>query len=384
MFERLPGDVPARYYLGAAFLLVIGFIPLATTLTQLIPIIGVLYLMMWAISWDVASGYTGQLNLGHAAFIAVGGYTTAILNITHGVSPLVSIPVAMVLSGLAGILVGIPALRIRGAYLALVTLVLPSIFYQIVILRDDIFKGSFGFKTPPTSLAGTGGSATGSLITVDSNAMAVIIDFYLSYAVLIVMFLLLFAYTRTDSGDILSAIREDEDAVIAAGIAPAKHKVFAFTISAMTAGLAGALYVHSAAGFPHPNQLLADTLSLNIVIVSVLGGIGTIVGPLVGAFLFGGLRFLAQDSTVALPMLEQTLSDVVPVVLFVLGIVVVYFRPEGLVPALLQRGDRGLEDEATGRPSEAAADGGTTPVEQVAEKQVEPLPNGDDSEDHEY
>lgn len=383
MSEGVLRGLPRTYYLGAAFLVALGLVPVVTTQTQLIPIIGILYLMMFAMTWDVASGYTGQLNLGHAAFIAVGGYTTAILNITHGVSPLLSIPVAVVLSGIAGIAVGIPALRIRGAYLALVTLVMPSIFYQIVILRDDIFKGSFGFKSPPTSLAGTTGSGTGVLIKVRSSAMATIVDFYISFAVMVLLFLLLFAYTRTDSGEILSAIREDEDAVIAAGISPAKHKVFSFALSAATAGLAGALYVHSTAGFPHPDQLLADTLSLNIVIVAVLGGLGTIVGPMVGALLFGGIQFVAGQTTYPLPMLEQSLSDVIPVVLFVLGMVVVYYRPEGIVPGLLSWRERDIE-EAGGRPSEAAADGGRTPVEQVAEKQVEPLPDTDTSHNDEY
>jgi branched-chain amino acid transport system permease protein len=374
--------LPRRYYLGIAFIAALGLSPVATTQTQLITIIGILYLMMFAMSWDVASGYTGQLNLGHAAFIAVGGYTTAILNISHGVSPLLSIPVAIVMSGIAGLAIGIPALRIRGAYLALVTLVLPSIFFQIVVLFDGVFKGSFGFKSPPTALAGgTGG--TGSLIVVESSALATIIDFYISYAVLVVLFLLLFGYTRSDSGRILSAIREDEDAVIASGISPAKHKVFSFVISAMTAGLAGALFVHSTAGFPHPDQLLADTLSLNIVIFSVLGGLGTIIGPMVGAFLFGGLQFVAGEFDVALPMLQQSLSDVIPVVLFVIGMVVVYYKPEGLVPALLQQGESELE-EPTERPTEAAADGGTTPVEQVAEKQAESLRRSDPSQNDEY
>jgi len=376
------GGLPRRYYLGLAFIVALGISPVLTTQTQLITIIGILYLMMFAISWDVASGYTGQLNLGHAAFIAVGGYTTAILNITHGVPLLVSIPAAAVLSGLAGLAVGIPALRIRGAYLALVTLVLPSIFYQIVILFDGVFKGSFGFKTQPTSLAGAR-EGTGALVTVDSSAMATIVDFYISYGVLILVFLVLFAYTRSDSGRILSAIREDEDAVIASGIAPAKHKVFSFVLSAMTAGLAGALFIHSAAGFPHPDQLLADTLSLNIVIVSVLGGLGTIIGPMVGALLFGGLQFVAGEFDVALPMLEQSLSDVIPVVLFVIGMIVVYYRPEGLVPALLRRGEPEFEDSAE-RPAEPAADGGRTPVEQIAEKQAESLQPNDESSDNEY
>lgn len=360
--------VPTRYFLGIALIIVLGLIPIGATQTQLVAITGTLYLMMFAITWDVASGYTGQLNLGHAFFIAVGGYTTAILNISHGLSPFISIPVAVLVSALAGLVIGIPALRIRGAYLALVTLVAPTIFYQIVILKDDIFKGSFGFKTPPTNLAGVEGSSTGSLIPVPNQILAIIVDYYIAYAVLVLMFVLLFAYTRSDAGRILSAIRQDEDAVIASGISPAKHKVFSFALSAATAGGAGALYVHSQAGFPHPDLLLAPTLSLNVVIVSVIGGLGTIIGPLVGALIYGGLQIMAGEITFSL--YDNSLTEMMPIFLFSLGMIVVYFQPRGLVPWLVQTVSRREEeeeesDETSARP---AADGGRTPLEQLTDK----------------
>jgi hypothetical protein len=104
---------------------------------------------------------------------------------------------------------------------------------------------------------------------------------------------------------------------------------------------------------------------------------------MVGALLFGGLQFVAGEFDVALPMLEQSLSDVIPVVLFVIGMIVVYYRPEGLVPALLRRGEPEFEDSAE-RPAEPAADGGRTPVEQIAEKQAESLQPNDESSDNEY
>lgn len=357
--------VPTRYYFGIALVVVLGLVPLGATQTQLVAVTGVLYMMMFAMSWDVASGYTGQLNLGHAFFIAVGGYTTAILNISHGISPFISISAAVIVSAIAGLVIGIPALRIRGAYLALVTLVAPSIFYQIVILRDDIFKGSFGFKTPPTNLAGVSGSTVSSVIPVQSQALAIIIDYYIAYAILIVIFFLLFAYTRSDAGRILTAIRQDEDAVLASGINPAKHKVFSFVLSAATAGGAGALYVHSQAGFPHPDLLLATTLSLNVLIVTVIGGLGTIIGAMVGALIYGGLQFLAGEITVS--VFGNSLSDVMPIFLFVLGMVVVYFQPRGLVPWGVETAHR-LGIDRNGKFTRPAADGGRSPVEQVVDK----------------
>lgn len=367
-------SIPTRYWLGVALFGLIGLIPLFTTSTELVAIISILYLMIFAITWDVASGYTGALNFGHAFFIAVGGYTTAILNISHNVSPFLSIPAAIVVSALAGVVIGIPALRLRGAYLALVTLVAPAIFYQIIIVKDDIFKGSFGFKTPPTSLAGVGGSSTGSIISVNNQARAIIIDFYITFALMLLIFMILFLYTRSDAGKVLTAIREDEKAVFASGLNPNKHKMFAFILSAATGGLAGAMYVHSSTGFPHPDLLLATTLSLNVIIVSVIGGLGTIIGPLVGGLLFGGFQFMADQTAIQLPFIEQTLADIMPIPTLLIGMVIVYYLPGGLVPWVLDRG-KNLATRFTGRTPEPAADGGHTPFEQIVSKSQEELPN---------
>lgn len=359
-------SIPMQYWFAAVIVLALGVVPLMTSLTQLVAMTGILYLMMFAMTWDVASGYMGELNLGHAFFIAVGGYTTAILNISHGVSPLLSIPAAIVISAIAGLLIGVPSLRLRGPYLALITLVMPTIFYRLIIVFKGTFKGSSGFNSPPTSFAGVGGTTAGSIIEVSSQPVAVIIDYYIAYAVLIILFVLLVAYTRSDAGRILTAIRADEDAVITSGINPAKHKVFVFMISAATAGFAGAMYVHSAHAFPHPAVLLPPTLSLNVIIISVIGGIGTIIGAIVGALIFGGIEFIAGQ--LGFQILGQSLSDVILIFLFIFAGAVVYYRPEGLVPYFIEKGREWRRTDNDAEPAYPATDGGRTPVEQAVEK----------------
>jgi branched-chain amino acid transport system permease protein len=106
-----------RHYMGLLGLLVLAAIPTILTPLQLAPFIGVIFLMMFAISWDIVSGYTGQLSFGHAYFFALGGYATTILNLQHGISPLVAIPLATLIAGLGGFIIGFPALRLRGPYL---------------------------------------------------------------------------------------------------------------------------------------------------------------------------------------------------------------------------------------------------------------------------
>lgn len=315
-------------FLGLLLFLALGLVPVALTTPQLRILIGVVYLMVFGMTWDVASGYTGQLNFGHAFFIAVGGYTTAILNVTHGYSPFISISVAILISAIAGLVIGIPALRIRGVYLALVTFVAPFIFYQVVLLRSDIFMGSFGFRRQPTPFAGIGDG----IISVSSSALATIIDYYVAYVLLVGVFLVLYGYTRSPAGPILAAIREDEEAVASVGLNPAKYKVFAFMLSSATGGLAGAMFVHSSVGFPQPDALLTAQLSLDIIIIAILGGMGTITGPLIGGLLFGGIDFLTGQIEYTIPIINQPIGDLMPLPLFVLGILIVYFEPRGLVP----------------------------------------------------
>lgn len=340
------GEIPTRYLLGGVAFLGLLAVPVPLTAFQLSALILPVYLMVFAMSWDIVSGYTGQISLGHTVFFGLGGYTSTILNLQHGVTPVVSIPVGIVVAALGGLLIGYPALRIRGPYLSLVTLIAPIIFLRFVILFNNNLPyiapsglgGVNGFVAQNDPLVGTTAAA---VLTVPTFPWQVIIDYYLAVALFTVVFALLFAVTRSNTGEILSAIRENEDAVEAVGISTAKFKLFAFVLSGAVGGLAGAVFVHSSIGNPlNPQQLLDVALAINIVMMSILGGMGTIVGAAVGAVFFVFMTYLINTfgGVFVIPILNESLASLMPAPLLGIALLVIIFRPDGLVPALVRAG----------------------------------------------
>ncbi|WP_254820890.1 branched-chain amino acid ABC transporter permease [Haloglomus halophilum] len=314
-------------------------VPLAASLTDLIELIGLLYLMLFAMSWDVVSGYTGQLSLGHAFFFGLGGYTTTVANVQHGISPALSIPLGVLVAVVGGLLIGVPALRIRGPYLALVTLIAPIILLQLFVLFSSRLpvlapaglKGQNGFATSPAPVVGSGSEA---LIQIEGFRAALMGQYYLSFVLLVVVLAVLLAVTRSSAGSVFTAIREDERAVSAAGLNPAKFKIFAFTLSAAVGGLAGAMFVHTTAGGAQPSQLLEVLVSVRVIILVVLGGMGTIVGGIVGGvfFMLTTLVLGALDSAVGtVPVLDTGIANLRPVPLLSIALVTVIFAPRGIL-----------------------------------------------------
>ena len=340
------GEIPTRYLLGGVAFLGLLAAPLPLTAFQLSALILPVYLMIFAMSWDIVSGYTGQISLGHTVFFGLGGYTSTVLNLQHSVTPLLSIPAGVVIAALGGLLIGYPALRIRGPYLSLVTLIAPIILLRLVILFNNNLPyiapsglgGVNGFVAQNDPLVGTTVSA---VLTVPTFPWQVIIDYYLAVALFTLVFGMLFVITRSNTGDILSAISESEDAVEAIGISTAKYKLFAFVLSGAVGGLAGAVFVHSSIGNPlDPQQLLDVALAINIVMMSILGGRGTIVGAAVGAIFFVVMTYLidAFGGVFVVPVFDESLSSLMPAPLLAIALLVIIFRPDGLVPALVRAG----------------------------------------------
>lgn len=338
--------LPLRYYVGGVGVVALAVLPMGLTAPQLASLTPVLFLIMFAMSWDFVSGYTGQISLGHTFFFALGGYGTTIFSLQHGLHPVFSICIGVVLAALGGIVIGIPALRVRGPFLALVTLIAPLVFLQFAILFDNELPyiapnglgGIAGFTTPNRAIAGIDQNA---LITTDSWAMAMIIEYYVVFAFLIAIGALLFAITRSQTGDVFTAIRENEDAVAAVGLNPAKYKIFAFVVSGAVGGLAGALFAHSSPGNPiQPEYILQLTLAIEIIVIAVFGGMGTIVGAAVGALFFASFGLLVDIIDFTIPLVGQPLSSFMPAPLFVIAALILMFRPQGLLPAAIQLGDR--------------------------------------------
>lgn len=382
-----PLKLPLRHQLGLLGLLGLILLPTQLYPRQVQPMIGIVFLMMFAMSWDVVSGYTGQLSFGHAFFFALGGYGSAILNLQHGLHPVPSILIATVVAAIGGVLVGLPALRLRGPYLSLVTLIVPLILAQLFILWNnslaiplplveaeipiapDGFGGQSGLAVAPDPLIGPSERAVITVGGDDPYQVQVLGNYYLALGVFSVVLATLLAVTRSTAGSIFTAIREDEDAVQSAGLNPAKYKLFAFVLSAAVGGLASAVYVHSMAGYPQPSEILNIGLSINVIVMTILGGMGTIVGPIIGALAFGAttalinvldeinvvLPILGQiQYDVVVPFIEKDLEELKPLPLLTIAILTLVYMPEGILPYNIKEGRevlrklRGEETETEG------------------------------------
>src|SRR5207244_2491984 len=213
---------------------------------------------------NVLTGYSGQISLGHGAFMAIGGYTSAILIADHGWRDVWTIPVAGLVAGGAGALVGIPALRLSGLYLALVTFGIAVSFPQLLKKYEHLTGGTTGkFLTLPQAEFG---------LHMSPNHWLYALTWTIALALLLAVWALLSGRT----GRALRAIRDSEVAAVSSGVGLARYKILAFAVSALLAGVAGSLY-GIASSFVNPGTF-PITLSIFLVVGLVVGGLGTLAG----------------------------------------------------------------------------------------------------------
>jgi branched-chain amino acid transport system permease protein len=233
---------------------------------------------IFAASWDLLSGYTGQMNFGHALFFGVGAYGAALLNLHAAIPPWASIPLGALIAVFAGLIIGIPSLRLKGTYLALTTLAFPIILLGLVFAFPGLTGGELGVS---------------GIAKLSANRVS---DYYIVGVLMLGLCMIMWKITDSNTGIIFHAIREDEIAVRASGINTTHYKLLAFCLSGFFAGIAGGLYAHfmRIAG----PSTLEVSLSFQVVIWAIFGGVVTIYGP-VGAvfFLYPLLEFMhfAQD-----------------------------------------------------------------------------------------
>lgn len=257
-------------------------------------------------------GYSGQISLGHGAFFAVGAYATAILMYRDLVPYPVTIVVAAVLCFAVGFAFGVPALRLRGLYLAIVTLSI-ALFLQPFLKRlGSLTGGAMGLTIPKPQAPAWSGLAPDQWL------------YYLSLLVAVIMFALVRALMRSRVGRALLAIRENETAAEVMGVRLAFYKTLAFAWSAMLAGVAGAVYTW-VIGFVSPDSFTV-LLSITLLAGLVVGGLGSMTGAVFGAFF---VEFV--------PSVSQDVNEAAPGIIFgLLIIVVMYAAPTG-VSGLLRR-----------------------------------------------
>ncbi len=265
---------------------------------------------------NILTGYTGQISIGHGAFMSVGGYTTAILASQHGIPDYWTVPLAGLLTGLVGLAFGVPALRLAGLYLALATFGVAVATPSIEKRWESLTKGSTGI----------------SLLSFHSNHWL----YGVTWAFAAGLFVLAWLIVHGRLGRTFKALRDSEIAAVSMGVNPAFYKALAFGISAFYAGIAGALYtVQNAYVSPDTFPI---TLSLYLLIGAMIGGLGSMSGLLAGAAFVEFVPIHASGIVAAIsPFHLDTKSAGVPSVLFGLVVVVlVLVLPDG-ASGLLRR-----------------------------------------------
>lgn len=218
-------------------------------------------------SLNLVSGYTGQFSLGHAGLYAIGAYVSAKVSIEFGLSPWLALVVGVAGAGLVGLLLGFPSLRVKGHYLAMVTIGFGIIVEKLLVEGGDLTGGAVGIDGIPAF----------NLFGYQFGSMSA---YYLIALVMVLVSLGMYNLMRNRFGRVLIAVRDSELASESVGISVSAVKLSAFVLSAVIAGLAGSLYAHT------NSYISPDTfnfhLSVMLVAMLILGGLGSIVGPVVG------------------------------------------------------------------------------------------------------
>ena len=281
-------------------------------------------IMMYAtmsIGWNVIGGYAGQVSFGNAAFFGVGAYTTAILLVNYNVNPWLGMMAGCVLSVGLAVVVGYPCFRLRGHYFAIATIAVGEIMVVIFTNWDYV------------------GAAVGIYMPILEESLANF-EFHSSkipyYYIILVMLLFAIAvsYVIEESrlGYYLRAIKDDPDGARSLGIDIQKYKMIAFSISAVLTSICGTFYGQYVL-YIHPSSTMDLMMSIHLCIIALIGGIGKLFGPVVGAFVFIPLMELTRV------YLGSEGQGIDMIIYSLLVIVIAIWRPQGLW-ALFSKGDK--------------------------------------------
>lgn len=261
-------------------------------------------------SWNILSGYTGKLSLGHVAYVGIGAYTSTILLMEYEISPYVGMFLGGLLAALVALVISIPTLKLKGPFFALSTLAVAEILKVIAINWKEVTNGAQGFSIPFNL-------GPAKMVFEDQNSYI-----YMMYIYAVVVVLIAFI-DHSKIGLYLKAIREGEDAARSLGINSSRYMVFASVLSAFLTGIGGTLFAQYML-LIRPEIVFDTNISMLIVMIAIIGGMGSIYGPVIGAIVMTPIsEILSSEIGSTFPGLH----------LFIYGIVlilIVRFMPEGL------------------------------------------------------
>lgn len=271
----------------------------------------ILFYVILAVGLDLVSGYCGQFSFAQGAFYGIGAYTTAIMSRDLGTSFWVNLPAGIAVAGLFGLILGVPALRLKGHFLAIVTIAFQTIVYLTISQWTSFTGGQTGLAVPPVgpvSLFGVTLFEIGSLRSY----------YWLTLGVAVVALAVAWRFLKSRLGREWIAIRDDETLAAAVGLDTTRGKLTAFVASAALAGAAGVVTAHALRGVTPDDFTI--WISATVVAMMVVGGKGTFVGPILGAALL-----------TAMPEFLGRFAEYKMFIFGVLLVVTVTLLPEGIV-----------------------------------------------------
>lgn len=228
-----------------------------------------LYFIILAASWNLLLGFAGVLSFAQAAFAAIGAYTSGLMCLYLGVPPIVGVICGGIVAAAVGWVLARMCLRLRGPYLALMTIGFSEILRLVLQIEHEFTRGSLGLEMP-------------YLLPTDGPNHA--IGYLVMLALTLITLVAIYKFVNSEAGLYLKSIREDEDIAMAMGIDTVKWKINAFAVSSLLAGLAGGLFAHLFVQVIAPQMLLLSEMGL-ILAATIVGGLGTLAGPVIGAVL---------------------------------------------------------------------------------------------------
>jgi len=270
------------------------------------------YTAVFAMSWDLLFGFAGEVNFGPTFLIGLGAYTAGILDarLAPHVAIWVCVLAGAVMAVVGGVLLALPALRVRGPYFGLVTLVAVLILQNVVVVFASLTGGEIGLSVP------------------DVMSISASTNYWIAFGFMVVSGAVLFGLSRSPIGLVLEASGQDAVQAGALGFNVAKHKLFAFIVSAFFSGLAGALMVFYM-GTASVSTFIDISVGVQIIIAAVLGGRRTVIGAAIGAVFLIGMGELLRP-----------LGELATLLVSVMALFVVLFFPDGFL-GMLQGRSRG-------------------------------------------
>ncbi|HEX6087466.1 MAG TPA: branched-chain amino acid ABC transporter permease [Thermoanaerobaculia bacterium] len=289
-------------------------------------------------SWNILGGFTGQYSVGHAAYFGVGAYTTMMLLQFKQVAPWWGVWAGAAVAVVVALVIGTICFRLRGPYFVLASIAVAEIFRVSALNLKDVTNGAEGIlvtEIPPLTIGGR----------VITDWVSKVPFYYTGLTFAILIILVAWLVRRSKLGYLFQAIREDQDAAHSLGISPTFYKNAALVLSAIFTAMAGGLYgVY--VGFIDPSTVLALDLSVAIVMIAIIGGIGTIGGPVVGALVLVPLSealrsnlitdaliksgIVAEESKIGF-FLKEHLSHAHVLIYGILVVIVMLYMPDGIL-----------------------------------------------------